>query len=1203
MQVVSTSFLIDPPLSSPTTSGPSYCGSKSPPFFRRPPEVLEQPSLMPPRVRSDSTDSAPITTLLKSTTVSPSPKRLNVCGFSPLPPIVASPIFTPHSSLPSQSLTDAFLSSLCTKGDFNSGSNSSSCVSSRVLFSSSTPTWIATPPTPPSKSVRRSNTLSGRRSTFKVLNPSASFPASMHPRANREIKGLKRSFSVPTFYPSTEAPSFDLTNFMGEGLVHSPKAISCLTIENPFDATFSILDGIVGPESARRKDRSGSHSKSTFRLSNSILASGDEDLTVGDKTGDFSPEEPSPDGSWSDHSIEDIWEVEKNKDGFRKYHALKELLATEAGYLMDLKALVTVYLRNLPTLAARTLNTSSTFGRASASFTGGPWVHSYTQLQAAALSSSSTLPETQHLPVASPASNSVKEPVTKTNSRYIFSDIELDSLTRNGEELLQLHEHFVRELRAILEPLGISMEHDKDDHGHDHLEKLDAAIRAVSTKFATEASRFNAYQAFCAGHPEAVDIVRKAYQQFPLELDAFEHRCATMVSDMLEAGLKPAASEPNPTSFCASDSPTSQFQNLAIDDRKRAMSSSSLDGAVRTIRRRPSILMAKDSVVFPSEPKREKCTPRIAFTDYMIKPIQRICKYPLLLDQLLPSKALRMLSQNADTRSDVDVVVESAAQAMRHVATSVDEARHRQDIAIQSALVFSRICLESPSPSASPSGQALTPEFFASLGNCILSGSLDGMHYHPNRPLGQTSSVKAKYFGAFLYSGGYLILVKVSKGRKYEPKHWFSLVDFEVIDDGSWLPYSFRLSLGEQHFELAAACQREKETWLSSIQESLKHGHSWVNEPTPSFKFDEKGELLPESEDGHSESPTQPLVGLATIRSIPEVGHASDTEVSEPLFGSLRGHTKSRKSRAGYEAPFNPRQEMPPPSRRSSSNSVKAIFSPMSAEPETLLIRRSSPAARLHIEQELQDVISQSILTARSYAFSHEVELFQAPRTTKSGFSRSNSGIGKVGMARLSKHESVRVPRRRTTESLDGLLKRGSSRRTTSVASRRPNIKKLSLASIDCGGTDAVQESGISSYSSPPSSQPSSSRVASLRASETHQSSTLPTPPPSAVPETSSMKTRSFVRNVKGIFQLRPASPVSPVSVIVSHPSQPSGPLTASPVHHINPYNMLHRWTKDSLRRRARSVPDEPNNIITTFDDPEKPYPSSPSRKNTPLST
>lgn len=59
--------------------------------------------------------------------------------------------------------------------------------------------------------------------------------------------------------------------------------------------------------------------------------------------GSYLPEVTSPEGSWSDHSVNHFWGTpEKTRDVLRKYHALKELFATEIGYLKDLRALVTV---------------------------------------------------------------------------------------------------------------------------------------------------------------------------------------------------------------------------------------------------------------------------------------------------------------------------------------------------------------------------------------------------------------------------------------------------------------------------------------------------------------------------------------------------------------------------------------------------------------------------------------------------------------------------------------------------------------------------------------------------------------------------------------------------------------------------------------------------------------------------------------------
>ena len=700
-----------------------------------------------------------------------------------------------------------------------------------------------------------------------------------------------------------------------------------------------------------------------------------------------------------------------------------------------------------------------------------------------------------------------------------------------------------------------------------------------------------------------------------MELDAFEQRCATIASDMLESGTNFAMSGPN-SSCDSSDSATSQSQSqsLMVEDHKRAKSLTSLDGTARPLRSRSSMTMTLDSMGFPSEPRRDKGVRRIAFADYLIKPIQRICKYPLLLDQLLSSKVLR-LQTSPEGRSDVHVVVQSAAQAMRHVATSVDEARHRQDIATQSSLILSRISLGLASTSAIPSPlvQVLTQDFLLSLGTCVLSGSLDVMHYHPTRPLGQTSNIKAKYLGAFLYSGGYLILVKVCKGRKYVPRHWFSLIDFEVSDvedDGgkfqvyvykvmsmtntflAMLPCSIRLSSGEQHFELAAACKREKDSWLCSINESLTHAPTWAQEPTPSFKFDGKGELLPGSDGGRSESPS----GLPTIRSIPELGNTSETEFSEPFFASLRGHVRSKRKRRTYEVPH-------PPSRRSSSTSVKAIFSPITSDIETVVIRRSSPTARLQIDQELQDVISQACLTARSYAFTHEQELFQAPKANKSGFSRSNSGMSMAGMGRLSKHESVRVPRRKTTESFDSLISKGSSplRLSNTTTSNKRTDKKFSVTSASLNGYDSNTSQNIALASSPCPSPPPS-RAEACHSPEDTAISFLAAPLNNK--ERSPLKSRSFVRNVKDLFHFRPTSPVSsPVSVIVSHPSQnfvqSQSPLADQSSLAPNPVSL--RWKVGSLRRRARSEPD--NNSVAIPDEPGKSYSIQFAKAVTSLST
>ncbi|EAU84367.2 hypothetical protein CC1G_01363 [Coprinopsis cinerea okayama7 len=1063
----------------------------------------------------------PVPTGMKAPVERCPPARLDI-GFLPLPPILASPICTPTAS------------STCSQEverEEQVGMDTTNRVSVRVtLVSTATPTWVSTPPTPPMKSGRHSGALSieGAKAPTALFAPSASFPASMHAHAGRDQgPRVKKCISVPNLIAHNRAAS----EFPPLGSIQPSTSFPCRLRSLSQPMVFDIDHG-----------RSAPHPKPIFSLHNCITDNDDDSADSPESRPHSLNDDTSPDGSWSDCGPAEIWEEEeRSKDAARRYHALKELLSTEHGYVTDLRAFVTSYLRNLPTLAQRAPVFNSTFGRASASFSSGPWAHSYTQLHA--LASPSPMPESQVL--NSPLS-SIKD-IHRSSTRYLFTDNELELVIRNAEDLLQLHEHFLKELTTIALSMGISMEHSDQPPSPVVLSNIDNAIRAVSAKFATEASRFNAYQSFCAGHLEALDLVRKVSQQHAAEWEAFEQRCSIMISD-LEAG-KVAESEPK------------SHQNTQVaEDRIRTLSLTSLDGAVRTLRLR---CPTKDSANAALEHKREAPSPRrISFVDYMIKPIQRICKYPLLFDQLLSHRSLKPNFTRPRARScDVDVVVKSASQAMRHVASSVDEARHRQDAAMQSALIASRMFLGGQMllASSDPSIQTLTPEFLSSLGSCLLAGPLDVMHHHPLRPLESISNFKAKYLGAFLYPGGYLILAKVFKGRKYEPKHWFSLAEFttsDVEEGEAILPYSIRVSCGEQHFELAASCHREKVIWLKALRESMKHEVEWTNEPTPSFKFDEKGGLISSL---HSEPEIS--TGLPTIQSIPEMSKAtSDTELSEPFLASLRSSSKSKTKLRRYEPPSRP-EFSPSTSRRSSTTSVKSIFGPIASDPETIVIRRSSPVARLQVDQALQDVISPSCVNARMYAYSRDEELFRG--TSNLGGTRSKS--------RLSKHESIRVPRSRTTDSLDSLPSR--SPRKGNLASRR-NAKGLTITPIIPVHPIEDEKPPLASPPEVPSSAPSSSQShnpPSLVHTDTSSStaSGLLTPPTTSSNENTPHKSsRSLVRGVKDLFHFRPSP--SPTANVHSNSSVRAHEPSAS--HQGS--GVLHRWTMDTIRRRPRSVPE-----------------------------
>ena len=307
---------------------------------RRPPPFFQDRLSTYEPTHDDAEPSSFMSLTQKPTNMPRSPTKLSICGFLPLPVITASPICTPTSSSSSQHPNDFF-------GTTTSETTPASDQCPRVLFPPSTPTWIATPPTPPSKSLRRSNTTtaSSRRLPFTLFSPSASFPASMHPHAvlDATTGKLRRAVSVPALSARSQHTAEVILSFMDAQLVQSPQAIPDSSIEYPFGVSFRVSSGDIGPITTRRwKESAASHALPIFHLPGAVPTDNEDDgIILCDNLNTSSREEPSPVGSWSDHSIEDIWETERHKDSIRKYHALKELLSTEVGYLVDLRFLVT----------------------------------------------------------------------------------------------------------------------------------------------------------------------------------------------------------------------------------------------------------------------------------------------------------------------------------------------------------------------------------------------------------------------------------------------------------------------------------------------------------------------------------------------------------------------------------------------------------------------------------------------------------------------------------------------------------------------------------------------------------------------------------------------------------------------------------------------------------------------------------------------
>jgi len=286
--------------------------------------------------------------------------------------------------------------------------------------------------------------------------------------------------------------------------------------------------------------------------------------------------------------------------------------------------------------------------------------------------------------------------------------------------------------------------------------------------FPYKAATFNVYEAFCAEHLGAIEIVKSLQRKRPIEWDAFERRCTQLVAANLifpdgssqerDSGAEKEEDTGLEESFpdadtSAQDEELSHYQQLpttSLDNNQplpwgHSHSSHDLTHAGAT-----SSKGTKKEIVAERDPRL-----RLQFEDYLIKPVQRICKYPLLLGTLTHKRRPRALN-------GADAIVMGAKRAMMDAAALVDSANHSHLQLQQTSRISSRL-----------SAPAAVLAFIRSLSPCTLAGSLDVV---------RAPALKAKYLAAFLYEGGFLALAKVNRGPRYELRYWFSLEGFEVSD-------------------------------------------------------------------------------------------------------------------------------------------------------------------------------------------------------------------------------------------------------------------------------------------------------------------------------------------------------------------------------------------------------------------------------------
>ncbi|KAL8279312.1 hypothetical protein RQP46_008349 [Phenoliferia psychrophenolica] len=509
----------------------------------------------------------------------------------------------------------------------------------------------------------------------------------------------------------------------------------------------------------------------------------------------------------------------------------------------------------------------------------------------------------------------------------VLTAADIASVVRNAEKLLELHERIAVRLVQVEQELGW-MSADADVAQSDA--KVRGAAGRVARVFLDELPNFGLYDEFCSQHGEALDIVRSVESR--PEWEIYERQCAHAAA--IQAKESSAASTSGENTPLAQP-PSSPFFPTIITTRPSSETPP------------PSTPIPEPSASQPSVSSHHVQHHKLRFADYAIKPVQRICRYPLVLGAVL--KNLGECPERAQFKK--------AWEGMRKVVEGVDEAKREREGELRTRIVAARMEFQAPIGWA----------FCDVLGPTLLIGTLHVLHRSPT-----AEAFRNKYYGCFLYRS-HLVMVKIRKRDSYEPRDWLPLRQFSIegIEEGEgFLPLSIRLSYQDHHFELGATCAAEKTVWLTRLQAAQREAQrQWDGQP-----LDEEGQptlfddtLVSSVYSGSEPVPTgTPAARRPHVRSTSAV---SDRSYSQKSLASVPDRRHSY---------FDFKGEYPPvPSSPIDGSSTLASAPPPSYSTQnrnrfsttaSSLLGRTPSAQRQAIDLRLADVFSEECLAARAQA-------------------------------------------------------------------------------------------------------------------------------------------------------------------------------------------------------------------------------------------
>lgn len=284
-----------------------------------------------------------------------------------------------------------------------------------------------------------------------------------------------------------------------------------------------------------------------------------------------------------------------------------------------------------------------------------------------------------------------------------------------------------------------------------------------SSRGPPQLSNFKAYEEFCSNHGAALAVISPISQR--PEWDLYERQCTNNASDLRRRQYVESTTPTSP--FL---SPRTSFASLGTS----TAGPSTLPTPAVPFDPQATLTRAKSYASTLSSPSSiQNQFAKLRYEDYAIKPVQMICRYQLILGQILKNWEGEGSEEFEDARRQVLL----AWDGLRRVAIGVDEAKSRREGELRTKLVASRLDFHSVRCQSlrvrqADAEQSINSAFCAILGATLLCGSLHVLHHTPS-PTGSTEG-RLKYYGCFLYRS-HLVMVKVKKRDSYLPREWVPL--------------------------------------------------------------------------------------------------------------------------------------------------------------------------------------------------------------------------------------------------------------------------------------------------------------------------------------------------------------------------------------------------------------------------------------------